>query len=139
MCRNKSYKNEFGRSLLAVAAAGMLACGCAKSQAAAPPPAPVPVLVAKVSQQLMPVEVSTVGNVEAISTVSIRPQVSGQLLEIHFKEGDFVRKGQLLLTLDSCPFQAQVEQAKGTIVKDQAQLDPAEANLAKHSAQEKYA
>ena len=139
MCRNKSSRNEFGRSLLAAAAAGLLACGCGKSQAAAPPPPPVPVLVAKVSQQLMPVEVSTVGNVEAISTVSIRPQVSGQLLEIHFKEGDFVRKGQLLLTLDSRPFQAQVQQAKGAIVKDQAQLDQAEANLAKDSAQEKYA
>jgi len=116
----------------------MLASGCAKNQEAAPPPPRVPVVVAKVSQQAMPVEVDSVGNVEAISTVSIRAQVSGQLLEVHFKEGDFVRKGQLLLTIDSSPFQAQVEQAKGAIVKDQTQIDQAEANLAKDSAQEEY-
>jgi len=87
----------------------------------------------------MPVEITAVGNVEAISTVSIRPQVSGQLLDVHFKEGDFVHKGQLLLTLDSRPFQAQVNQANGAIVRDQAQIAQAEANLARDSAQEKYA
>jgi multidrug efflux system membrane fusion protein len=87
----------------------------------------------------MPVEITAVGNVEAISTVSIRPQVSGQLLEVHFKEGDFVHKGQLLLTLDARPFQAQVDQAKGAIIRDQAQIAQAEANLARDGAQEKYA
>jgi multidrug efflux system membrane fusion protein len=123
----------------AIAALGMIAFGCTKPQAAAPPPPGVPVVVAKVTQQAMPVEVTAVGNVEAISTVSVRSQVSGQLLDVHFKEGDFVHKGQLLLTIDARPYLAQVEQAKGAIVRDQAQLQQAEANLARDSAQEAYA
>ena len=90
---------------MTVTAIGIFAfSGCAKSKpAAAPPPVEIPVVVAKVSQHAMPVEITAVGNVEAISSVAIRSQVAGQLLEVHFKEGDFVRKGQLLLTIDSSP------------------------------------
>ena len=123
----------------AFAAMGMLAFGCSKSRAATPTVADIPVAAAKASQHAMPVEITSLGNVEAISTVSIRSQVAGQLLEVHFREGDFVRKGQLLLTLDSHPYQVQVEQAKGAIVRDQAQLQQAEANLAKDSSQNAYA
>jgi membrane fusion protein, multidrug efflux system len=122
-----------------VVAVGMLAFGCSKSRAASPPPPDVPVVVAKATQHAMPVEITSVGNVEAISTVAIRSQVAGQLMEVHFKEGDFVHKGQLLLTIDSHPYQALVDQAKGAIVRDQAVLQQAEANLAKDSAQEAYA
>jgi multidrug efflux system membrane fusion protein len=146
MSRDKDSTSEFKlsrqrRMLLAaaVAAVGMLAFGCAKNPAAAPSPPGVPVVVARVSQQAMPVEVTSVGNVEAISTISIKSQVAGQLLEVHFKEGDFVHNGQLLLTIDSRPYQMLVEQAKGSIVRDQAQIQQAEANLAKDSAQEEYA
>jgi len=87
----------------------------------------------------MPVEVTSVGNVEAISTVSVRSQVAGPLLEVNFKEGDFVHKGQLLLTIDPRPYQAEVEQAKGAIVRDQADQKQAEASLGRDSAQEAYA
>jgi multidrug efflux system membrane fusion protein len=123
----------------AVVGAGILSFACSKNQSVAPPPPRVPVVVAKVTQHPMPVEITSVGNVEAISSISIRSQVSGQLLDVHFKEGDFVRKDQLLMTIDSRPFQAQVEQAKGAIVRDQATLEQAEANLARDSAQEEYA
>jgi multidrug efflux system membrane fusion protein len=115
-----------------------LLSACSRKQAPTASVPLIPVTVATVMQQSMPVEVTAVGNVEAISTVSIRPQVSGQLLEVHFKEGDFVHKGQLLLTLDARPYQAEVEKAKGAIVRDQAQIAQAEANLAKNSAQEDY-
>ena len=66
----------------------------------------------------MPVEITSVGNVEPIATVSIKAQVAGELLEVHFKEGDFVRKGQLLLTLDSRPFENQVRQAQTAILRE---------------------
>jgi Multidrug resistance efflux pump len=105
-----------------------------KGAARAAVAADIPVIVAKASQQAMPVEVTSVGNVEAISTVSVRSQVAGPLLEVHFKEGDFVHKGQLLLTIDPRPYQAQVEAAKGAIVRDQADEKQAEASLAKDSA-----
>lgn len=116
----------------------MLVLSCVNKEPAPPPSAGVPVTVAKVARKTMPVELASVGNVEAMSTVAIRSQVSGQLLEIHFKEGDFVHKGQLLLSIDSRPYEAAVEQAKAAIVKDEAQLQQAEANLARDSAQEAY-
>ena len=124
---------------LGIALLGMSAFGCEKKQQAAKPAPEIPVVVAKVTQRAMPVQITSVGNVEAISSVSIRSQIAGQLMEVHFKEGDFVRVGQLLLTIDSRPYQALVEQAKNTIIRDQAQLSQAEANLARDSAQEEYA
>jgi multidrug efflux system membrane fusion protein len=68
----------------------------------------------------MPVEVTAVGNVEAYSTVSIKAQVPGQLLDVHFNEGDFVHKGQLLLTLDPRPYEAALAQAKAALARDKA-------------------
>jgi multidrug efflux system membrane fusion protein len=113
--------------------------GCTGHTAAPPPPSGVPVVVAKVSQKLMPIEIASVGNVEPISTVAIKAQVSGELLQAHFKEGDFVSKGQLLFTIDSRPFQGQVATVEANITKDEAQLKQAEANLARDTAQLEYA
>ncbi len=87
----------------------------------------------------MPVELTAVGNVEPIATVSIKAQISGELLDVHFKEGDFVRKGQLLFTIDARPYQNQVAQIEANIGKDQAQLQQAEANLARDTANLDYA
>jgi multidrug efflux system membrane fusion protein len=68
----------------------------------------------------MPVEVVAVGHVEAYTTVSIMAQVPGQLLEVHFEEGDFVRKGQMLATLDQRPYEAALAQAKAAFARDKA-------------------
>jgi multidrug efflux system membrane fusion protein len=135
MTREKDSKLGFA----VIAAIGVFIFGCTKDRPATAVATDIPVIVAKASQQAMPVEISSVGNVEAISTVSVRSQVAGPLLEVHFKEGDFVHKGQLLLTIDPRPYQAQVEAAKGAIVRDQADEKQAEASLAKDSAQEAYA
>src|SRR5262249_8919861 len=129
---------NFSRSLIAVLLISTV-WSCTAQTAAPPPSAGVPVVVAKVSQKLMPVEVTSVGNVEPISTVAIKAQVSGELLDVHFKEGDFVHKGQLLLTIDSRPFQGQVGTMQANIAKDEAQLKQAEANLARDVAQLEYA
>src|SRR6202158_1119202 len=104
----------------ALAALGVFASGCAKQQAAPQPRAAIPVVVGTVKQKAMPVEVVAVGNVEAYSTVSIKAQVPGQLLDVHFKEGDFVRKGQLLVTLDPRPYEAALAQAKAALARDKA-------------------
>jgi multidrug efflux system membrane fusion protein len=103
----------------------LLMIGCTGKdavQAAKPQGAPAaPVRIATVSTRTMPVEVQAIGNVEAISTVSIKAQISGQLVGVHFKEGDFVKKGQLLFTIERPPFEAALRQAEGTLAKDQAQ------------------
>lgn len=80
-----------------------------------------PVKVATVASRTMPVQLQAIGNVEAISSVTIKPQISGQLMQVHFKEGDFVKKGQLLFTIDRAPFEAALRQAEATLAKDQAQ------------------
>ena len=107
-----------------MAALLLLAAGCGNKDAAvqaAKPIAAAPVRVATVASRTMPVELQAIGNVEAISTVSIKAQISGQLMRVHFKEGDFVKKGQLLFTIDRAPFEAALRQAEGTLAKDEAQ------------------
>jgi multidrug efflux system membrane fusion protein len=100
---------------------------------------PAPVVVAKVTEKSVPIEVSAVGNVEAYSTINVVPQISGQLTEIYFHEGDYVQKGQKLFTIDPNQLEAQVAQAEANLARDEALLSQAEANLAKDSAGEKYA
>jgi multidrug efflux system membrane fusion protein len=90
-------------------------------------PAAVPVLTAKALQKDVPQVVQTVGTVEAYSTVEIRPQVSGQLLKVSFVEGQEVKAGDPLFTIDPQPYQVAVSQAEATLAKDNAQADNAEA------------
>jgi multidrug efflux system membrane fusion protein len=102
----------------------LLISGCTGKdavQAAKPQAAAAPVRIATVVSRTMPVELQAIGNVEAISTVTIKAQISGQLMRVHFKEGDFVKKGQLLFTIDRAPFEAALRQAEGTLAKDEAQ------------------
>src|SRR5438270_534410 len=104
----------------------VLGCTGKDVQAAKPQQAPAaPVTVATVASRSMPVQLQAIGNVEAISTVSIKPQISGQLVDVHFKEGDFVKKGQLLFTIDRTSFEAALRQAEGTLAKDEAQAENA--------------
>src|SRR6476469_709191 len=114
-------RNHILHTLLA--ALLLLAAGCSNKDAvqAAKPIAAAPVRIATVASRTMPVELQAIGNVEAISTVSIKAQISGQLMRVHFKEGDFVKKGQLLFTIDRQPFEAALRQAEGTLAKDEAQ------------------
>lgn len=90
-------------------------------QAAKPQQMAAPVKVATVASRTMPVQIQAIGNVETISAVTIKAQISGQLMRLHFKEGDFVKKGQLLFTIDRAPFEAALRQAEGMLAKDEAQ------------------
>ncbi len=109
-----------GLALFVLAALGVLASGCAKQQAAPAARPPASVTVGKVTQKTMPVEVLAVGNVESMSTVQIRAQVGGEVQEVHFNEGDFVKKGQVLFTIDPRPYEASLAQAKAALARDKA-------------------
>jgi multidrug efflux system membrane fusion protein len=100
---------------------------------------PVPVEVAKVIRKNVPVDITAVGNVEPLSTVSVRPQVSGQIEEVFIEDGQYVAKGQKLFQIDPRPFEAQVAQSEATLSRDRAQLGQSQANLARDVANEKYA
>jgi multidrug efflux system membrane fusion protein len=118
----------------ALAAAALTVGGCAKDENRGPmtrPPSPV--LVAKAVAKTVPNQLHEIGNVEAFATVNIKSRVEGELVAIHFHEGDFVEKGQLLFTLDSRPFAAAVKLAQANLAKDQAQLVKAATDERRYS------
>ena len=80
-----------------------------------------------------------IGNVEAYNTISVKAQVTGQLTQVHFKEGDYVKKGDLLFNIDPRPLQAALDQAKANLDRDKATLGQSDANLARDEAQARYA
>jgi multidrug efflux system membrane fusion protein len=99
----------------------------------------VPVLVAVVERKNVPVEIQVIGNVEAYATIAVKAQVGGQLTNVYFHEGDSVKKGAPLFTIDPRPFDAAVNQAVANHARDEAALGQAKANLARDSAQARYA
>ena len=98
----------------------------------------VPVTVAVASQKDVPVEVQVIGNVEAYSTISVKAQVGGQLTVGSFREGDYVKTGDLLFTIDQRPLEAALSLANANVAKDEASLGQAQANLSRDTAQNKY-
>jgi len=98
-------------------------------------PPPVPIAAGPVVQRLVPVQVIAVGNVQAYTSVGIKSRVAGQVLKVHFKEGDEVREGNVLFTIDPAPFEAAVRQAEATVAKDTANLKQAQATIDRDQAQ----
>jgi multidrug efflux system membrane fusion protein len=82
----------------------------------------VPVLVATAVQKAVPLQLRAVGNVEPYATVAVKSQVTGVLNKAHFREGQDVKKGQLLFTVDPRPFEAALKQAEANLARDIAQL-----------------
>ncbi len=85
----------------------------------------VPVLVATAQQKAIPIQIRAVGNGEPFATVSVKSQVTGVLMQAHFKEGQNVKKGQILFTIDPRPLESAVKQADANLARDVAQLQNA--------------
>jgi membrane fusion protein, multidrug efflux system len=98
----------------------------------------VPVTVANASHRDVPLEIQVIGNVEAYSTITVKAQVGGQLTDVFFKEGDFVKKGEKLFTIDQRPLEAAYNQVVANIARDEAALLQAQANMARDEANAKY-
>src|SRR5476651_754043 len=90
---------------------------------------PVPVLVAAAAKADVPVYLDAVGTTKALNTVTVRPQVDGKLLSVGFKEGDDVKKDDVLARIDPTTYQAQLNQAIGKKAQDEAQLANAKIDL----------
>jgi multidrug efflux system membrane fusion protein len=90
-------------------------------------PAPVPVTVASVIQKSMPIEIRVIGTAEASSNVAVHAQITGQLTSVNFKEGDDVKQGQVLFSLDRRPLEAALQQAQANLNRDMAQAANAES------------
>ncbi len=92
---------------------------------------PVIVRTANAKRQPMPVVIDAVGSVESEHSVAVRTQINGTLTSVNFKEGDYVRQGQVLFTIDSRPMQASVAQTQAAVLRDKAQLEQARAQEAR--------
>ena len=96
------------------------------------PAGPVPVVVTKVTRSSIPVYLNGLGNVSPFYTVTVKSRVDGQLMTLHFNEGDLVQQGQLLVEIDPRPFQVQLEMAEAALAHDQAVLANARVDLARY-------
>jgi len=95
-------------------------------------PAGVPVTVAVAEQKDIPIQIRTIGNVEAYSTVSVKTRVEGELSRVYFKEGQEVKKGDMLFMIDPRPFKASLTQFEATLARDTAQMKKAESDSRRH-------
>jgi len=82
----------------------------------------------------MPVQVRVIGNVQPLSTVAIKAQVQGELVGVHFRDGQDVKKNDLLFTIDARPFEARLKQAEALLAKDRAQLQNAQAQYQRYGS-----
>ncbi len=93
---------------------------------------PVPVRIVPVQHNNLDVEIKAIGTVVPVHTVNVQSQVSGVLQQVHFKEGQWVKKGQLLAQIDPAPFTVALAQAEGTRQQNLAQLQNAETELTRY-------
>jgi multidrug efflux system membrane fusion protein len=114
---------------------GLFLTGCSKQEnASAKGPAPaVPVTIATVEQKDVPVTIRAIGNVEPIQRVDIKSQLAGQVVAVHFKEGQDVEKGALLFELDPRQQKADLDKAQGQLIKDQAMAANAKADADRYA------
>ena len=95
---------------------------------------PVPVAVAVAARRDVPVYLEGLGSVVAFQTVTVKSQVDGRLDKVLFREGQAVRRGDVLAQIDARPFQAQLQQAEGALARDEAQLRSARRDLERYRA-----
>jgi membrane fusion protein (multidrug efflux system) len=113
----------------------VIAAGCAhQTQVAAAGP-PLEVAVAPVQQKDVPVYGEWIGTLDGLVNADIKAEVSGYLIQQDYKEGSFVKKGQLLFQIDPRPFQAALDLAQGQLAQTQGQLSQARAQLSQSEAQ----
>ncbi|RDJ27673.1 efflux RND transporter periplasmic adaptor subunit [Bosea caraganae] len=96
---------------------------------AAPQRPPVTIVTAKVERKPMPVRLDAIGTVQAISTVTVRSRVDTQITEVGFKDGGYVKKGDVLFRLDSRLVESLLRQAEANVARDKASLSSAESEL----------
>ena len=131
------------RSLLLLALAFGIAAGAAYKYAGAPkadkaatgkPPPPTPVVVAQAALRDVPVVLEVVGRGEARESVILKSRIDGQVLEAPFAEGGKVAKGDVLIRLDPADLKAKAAQAEANLVRDQALLRKAQADVGRYRA-----
>jgi multidrug efflux system membrane fusion protein len=123
-----------GAAIVALAIAIFVYGGADRARLAdAPAVQAVPVIATKVQQHDVPIILTGLGTVTALNTATIHSQVTGLLVSVDFREGQSVKKGDLLAQIDPRVYQAQLDQAQATLEHDQAHLKNAQLNLKRYS------
>jgi len=136
----KKRFNFFLKVLGLLATLPIFFSACSKEKSANPTKiVSFPVIISTVTQKTVPVQLRTIGNVQAYSNVIVKSQIGGELVRVHFIEGQDVKRGDLLITIDPRPYEAALKQAQANLERDMAQVKQAEANLAKSIAQVRQA
>jgi len=118
------------RVTIIIAAILLAACATKKQKAAEEK---VPVTTAVAESRTIPNEVRAIGNVKPQQTVAVRALVGGELKRVWFSEGQDVRKGQVLFSIDARPYESELAQAKANLARDEAQLKNAESQQARYA------
>ena len=123
-------------SIIGSLLAGIMVLGCTSGGGNAPrePQKPVPVTLGTAIRKDVPVQIRAIGTVEAYSTVSVKTMVSGQILKVHFVEGQDVRKGDRIFEIDPAPYEAALKLAQATLAKDTALQENAEREVRRYAA-----
>jgi membrane fusion protein, multidrug efflux system len=119
------------KASLALAAGALVLSGCSSRKK--PAPEAVPVTVGTVTTKSVPIELTAIGSVQPYSTVAVKALINGELTEVHFREGQDVRKGDLLFTIDPRPYQAALAQAQAALARDRAQAINAQADARRYA------
>ena len=107
---------------------------CSNEKSKKPVSAPIPVTVSIAIQKTVPVELRAIGNVQAYSTVTVKSKVGGELVGVHFKEGQDVKKGASLFTIDPRPYEAALKQAEANLERDLAQAKHAREDARRYES-----
>ena len=113
---------------------GIFSLACSNEKPKKPTSAPIPVTVSMATQKTVPVQLRAIGNVQAYSTVTIKSKVGGELVRVHFTEGQDVKKGDLLFMIDPRPYEAALKQAEANLQRDIAQAKHAREDARRYES-----
>ena len=105
---------------------------CSNDKSRKPVSAPIPVTVSTATQKTVPVQLRAIGNVQSYSTVTVKSKVGGELVRVHFTEGQDVKKGELLFTIDPRPYESVLKQAEANLERDLARAKNAQEDARRY-------
>ncbi len=133
MSRSLASRRTAVLALVAFGPSALLFNGCSDKQAARTPPPPLPVQVAKAEIREVPRTIELVGSVQPLRTVAVKSQVDGVIASVHFREGDEVNPGDLLVTLDRRPFENALRIARADLANAQAEAERAATDATRYA------
>jgi multidrug efflux system membrane fusion protein len=130
----KGHSHSFFTGILGLLLLTLFSSGCSDEKSKKPVSAPIPVTVGTAIQKTVPVQLRAIGNAQAYSTVTIKSKIGGELVRVHFTEGQDVRKGDLLFTIDPRPYEAALKQAEANLERDLAQAKHAREDARRYES-----